>query len=170
MSEVDPTDPPIEDDDPANPPIEDEYVPPSQEDHAKMVKALAARKKEAADAKRELAALKAAGKAEADKAPPVDPDLKVKRQGALAALTGAGLTKDQAKKAVRLMDLDSVEVDEDGDVDLDEALADLKTAFPGLFPAGKRAPRVDQADKGGAGSAAVDKTTQRLLAQAGYTK
>jgi hypothetical protein len=122
---VDPVDPP---EDPNVDPNDDgdEYVPPSKEDHAKMVKAL-------------------------------------------AGLTGAGMTKEQAKKAIRLMDLDSVEVDEDGDADVDEALADLKTAFPGLFPAGKRAPRVDTADKGGAGGGTVDKTSQRLLQQAGYS-
>lgn len=166
---VDPTDSP-EDTDPDDR-GGDDWTPPSKEEHEKMTRTLAARKKERDDARRELAALKAGqtggtGKTE----PPADPEAKTKRQAGLAALTGAGLTKEQAKDAVRLLNLSGLEVDEDGDVDgIDDAVADLRTKFPGLFPR-KAGGKVDTADRGGAnnGGATMDATTKKLMQQAGY--
>ncbi len=166
--EIDPVDPP---DDPETDP--EEWTPPTREEHGKMVRALAARKKEAAEARRELARIKEeAGKKEPE--PKGDPDLKLKRQSAITALTAEGLTREQAKSMVRLVDLDNVQLDEDGDADLDEELEDLKAKFPVLFAKGEttaprqRAPRVDMADKGGKGGATVDQTTARLMKAAGY--
>lgn len=164
---VDPVDPPEDED-----PPEGEYTPPTREEHAKMVAALAARKKEAASARRELAAAKeaAAGK-EKETAP--DPDLKVKRQGVIAALTAEGMTREQAKVAVRLVDLGNVTVDDDGDADVEDELDTLRTTFPHLFTKAEggqrqRAPKVTTADKGGKSGVVTDPTGDRLLRSAGY--
>lgn len=58
---------------------------------------------------------------------------RVKRMAGIAALTAEGMTREQAKVAVGLLDFDAIEVDEDGDADLEDVIADLKSQFPGMF-------------------------------------
>lgn len=95
------------------------------------------------------------GRKEAD----ASSDMRVKRLAGIAALAGEGLTRAQAKIAVRLLDLDDVEVDDDGDGDFDDAIAELKESFPGLFrkdddddrdvrPARRQVARLTTGDKG----------------------
>lgn len=149
---------------------EEEFTPPSKEETARMKAALKARKKERDDARRELAALKSKG--EEGEAEKPDPDLKVKRLAGIAALTSEGLSKDQAKVALRLLDLTNVEVDDDGDADFEDAIEELKETFPNLFAKEKPTTgprRVTTADRGGRSAApSQDKTGDRLLKQAGY--
>lgn len=105
-----------------------------------------------------------------------DPDERVRRLAGITALTSEGMSKAQAKVAVRLLDLSAVEVDEDGDADLDDAVEELKTLFPGLFAkpsAGGNGAvrRVTTADRGGRRTPATDpdrKMNDRLLRSAGY--
>lgn len=55
---------------------------------------------------------------------------------ARAALVAAGLDRDAAKVAVRMLDLSTVEVDDDGDVDEDDltaAVDELREKLPQLF-------------------------------------
>lgn len=113
-----------------------------------------------------------------DPPPAADPgelaDRRARRLGGIAALTEAGLNKAQAKSALKLMDLDSVEIDEDGDGDFEDAVAELRETFPGLFQAaGGTAPRGSTrppAGGAGAGKPQMDETTRRLLRQAGYRR
>lgn len=110
-----------------------------------------------------------------------DPDARVKRLAGIAALASEGMTRDQARAAVRLLDLSDVEVDEDGDADgLEDAVADLKAQFPAMFPAVDRddsepasrrpRPRTSGGRSKDAGNArsADDQHTSRLLKAAGY--
>ena len=99
---------------------------------------------------------------------------------ARAALVAAGLDRDAAKIAVRMLDLTSVEVDDDGDVDEDDlaaAVDELRDKLPQLFtpPAaddGDGEPPRRKARKVNTGPA--EKTTQAksaaelLLERAGF--
>ncbi len=103
-------------------------------------------------------------------------ELRVKRLAGQTALAAEGLTKPQAKVAVRLLDLTDVEVDEDGDADFEDAIEELKALFPSLFAkqegTGRTPPRkVTTSDRGGKGaSPTVDKMSERLLRQGGYRR
>jgi hypothetical protein len=156
-----------------------------------MVRALARRKTERDAARRELAAAKAAGvkpgkegdtggEGSGDATPVTAPDERVKRLAGIAALASEGMTREQARTAVRLLDLTDVEVDEDGEADgLEDAVAELKTQFPAMFTkadedgeGGRRRPRPrtsgGRSGAGGNTKAPDDKHTDQLLRAAGY--
>lgn len=85
---------------------------------------------------------------------------------ARAELKDAGFTgtKEQAAKLSKLLDLDDLDVDEDGEVEgLEDAVADLKEQFPALFAGEKaadekpKAPKVDASRKPVLGSVATSK-------------
>jgi len=106
--------------------------------------------------------------------PPREDD-RLARVAGISALTASGLTRAQAKVAVRLLDLSGVEVDEDGDADLEDAVEELKETFPGLFakealPSRRdRLPsRTQRGDRGGSSLPKTDRTTDALLRSAGY--
>ena len=80
---------------------------------------------------------------------------------ARAELKDAGFTgtKEQAAKLSKLLDLDDLDVDEDGDIDgLEDAVADLKEQFPALFAESKatdekpKTPKLDSGPKSPVGS------------------
>lgn len=158
----------------------DEYTPPDKAEWQKVQGSLTKIKAERAAARKELRELKAAKEKDGDKddKPADDPDAKVKRLAGVAALAAEGLTKAQAKVAVRLLDLDDVDVDDDGDADLDDAIAELKETFPGLFAKGDegggngRRPRTGGGRPRGSGKDGAvtsdDRNTARLLKAAGY--
>lgn len=103
-------------------------------------------------------------------------EMRVKRLAGITALTAEGLSKAQAKVAVRLLDLSDVEVDDEGDADFEDAVEELKELFPGLF--GKqsssqqqrpRPTKVATSDRGGRQSGpSRDKTSDALRKMAGY--
>lgn len=142
---------------------EAEWTPPSKEDFEKVRKTAEARKGDVAKLRKELGELKAklggqesdevkqAAKAETDR------ESRTKRIAGVAALVDAGLGKEQAKRLVRLLNLDDVELDDDGDGDFEDAIDDLKENFPQLFQAAKAGrPKVstkNRGDGGGNGSA-----------------
>ena len=105
-------------------------------------------------------------RAAADKWKPV-----LVRTAARTAFVEAGLAlpKDGADEAmarvVRLLDLDDLDVTDDGQVDgLREQVEDIRRDFPELFSTTKRAPRVDAAGK--SGTPTPPKTAaERLAAQ-----
>lgn len=62
-----------------------------------------------------------------------------------AQLERNGITNS---KITKLIDLDSLDIDEDGNVTgLDEQIESVKTEFPELFETKRSAPKVDAADK-----------------------
>jgi len=121
------------------------------------------------------------GKEGKDDAPAPDPDLRVKRQAGIAALTDAGLSRAQAKTAVKLLDLSGLDVDEDGEVDDDDLeglVDDLKEQFPAMFGGktpsngtGRKVPRVRTAParSGAPTDDPTARTTRALLREAGFT-
>lgn len=175
-----------EDDDPEDDDDEGEedggYTPPSKEEWAKTQRAL---RKANAEAKK--ARLRARGKSSGAASSGDDSDdsgdatrdkatEREKRTAGLLALTSEGVSRDQAKRLVRLLDLDDQELDEFGELDLEDQIADLKDEFPALFAKeddrGRRSPRPrtsgGRGRDSGEATAPDEKHTQRLLRSAGY--
>jgi hypothetical protein len=109
-----------------------------------------------------------AAKAEREKWKPM-----VVRQAATSALSEAGLVlpddpddrRRALKRALRLLDLGDVEVDDDGDVDgLDDAIADLKDDMPELFTRKRASGKINGADRRERGEGKV-KTASEIQAQ-----
>lgn len=138
---------------------ETEYTPPSKEEWAKIQKTLAARKADVAKYRKELGEAKAkAGKVEQTDAEKAEveqraaaTELKTKRIAGVAALVSEGLSREQAKKFVRLLNLDEVELDDDGDGDFEDAIDELKRDFPELFATKTKRPKVSTANRGDGG-------------------
>lgn len=83
----------------------------------------------------DVEAVKSSAKLEAEQAA----EVKVKRAEVRGALRAAGVKADVLDKAARLIDLDDLDVNDDGSVDgIDEAIADARKSVPGLF--GGKAP------------------------------
>ncbi|MGC5565331.1 hypothetical protein ACPYPG_21185 [Streptomyces sp. FR-108] len=154
----------------------DDWTPPTKDEWTKLSNAAKARKRERDAAKRELATLKS-GKDEED-----EDDNEAKkwrstaaRNSAATALSAAGFpgTAKQARLLTRLLDLDSAEPDGNGDFDFEDEIEELKEEFPSLFKElgepRRRAPKVTTSDRGrSAGTTTRDRTTERLLKQAGF--
>lgn len=164
--------------DPDNEP--DEYTAPEKEEWERTTASLAKIKAERTKLRKELAEARA-GKPKPDEKPDEkdepkeDPELRVKKVAVTSALVGIGLTKTQARRAARLVDMSDVEVDEDGDAELDDVIADLKSEFPGLFPEGGRAgsgprPRTSGGRSRDAGEkkSADERTSEAMLKGAGF--
>jgi hypothetical protein len=109
-----------------------------------------------------------AAKAEREKWKPM-----VVRQAATSALSEAGLVlpddpddrRRALKRALRLLDLGDVEVDDDGDVDgLDDAIADLKDDMPELFTRKRASGKINGADRRERGDGKA-KTASEIQAQ-----
>lgn len=168
------------------PPVEEEWTPPTKEEWEKAQRTAEVRKKERDEARREAAAAKEAaakgkpsddGEAERKVAAAQEAsDNRARRAAGITALVEAGLTRAQAKAALPLVKLDKLTVDADGDVDeddLEEAVKSLRKDFPGMFPDGKRPPRARTADGGGRDEATktpTDRTTDRMMRQAGLVR
>lgn len=154
---------------------EEEYSPPSQEEWAKVRAAL---KK----ANNEAMQLRLARKEKELSSPaPVDPiaeleakhEIQAKRLAAIVALTSEGLSKDQAKKAVKLLDLTNVTLDEYGDAEgIESHIEDLKEVFPTLFAresrsgGGRRPETADRAKS--AAPSSLSEMTKKLLRSASH--
>jgi hypothetical protein len=179
---VDPTDPPKDpeldpptdpDNDPDNldnPPDPDkgkdkDKDPPKDPE---LEKAIRRRDRALADKKKledELAALRA--KHEPDKVDPVKAaNRRLVTASARTVLTAAGITeKDDQKAVIGFLDLDSVSVTDDGDVDEDtiqERVEELKRIFGRNAGTPRpRSPRVDPRDKGGDNAKPEDAASRR---------
>jgi len=156
-----------------------EYTPPTEEEWGKVRKTLDARKGDVAKLRKELGELKAklgnAADAEekAKQSVEAERELKTKRIAGIAALVDAGLGKDQAKRMVRLLNLDDVDLDDDGDGDFDDAIEDLKENFPQLFQAARAPkPKVSTRNRGDGGGNASHGNPQldQMLKEVGLLK
>lgn len=161
----------------------DEWKPPSREEFERMTKALTEANAEAKRHRLRVRELRrearTAGQA-ADKSGAVDDEAAARaasdaadaaerkykpiavKSAARAALLAAGLNDGSdgvMRKLLRLVDMDDVDLDEDGEVvGLDDQIDDIKDTFPKLFekaeaepqkPGRPRAPRIDAANKKG---------------------
>lgn len=167
--EVDPPTDPDNDPDKLDNPDPDKD-PPKDPELEKAIRrrdaALAAKKK----AEDELAALRA--KHEPDKADPVKAaNRRLVTAEARTVLTAAGITEREDQKVVLgYLDLDSVSVTDDGDVDADtiqDRVEDLKRIFGGKAQP-RRTPRVDTRDKGGDNGKPQDAASRRRREMLGY--
>lgn len=151
-----PTDPPNP---PADPPEPPEWTPPTKDEHEKMQRALAKANAEAKTHREAARALQAKsedadGKAAREAAEAAEKRFKpvAVRAAAKAAFLEAGLqgsTPERIARVVRMLDLDALDIDDDGDVTgLTEQVRAVKADYPELFaPADKRPPRVSTGDK-----------------------
>lgn len=155
--QVEPEDLDLEDDEP------DAYTPPDEAEWSKVQKRLTQRGARIKRQEAELAALRAEisgrpapadpAKAAPPKATSPEDDSRLRRHIGIAALASEGMTRDQAKAAVALLDLSGIDLTED-DPDLEDEIAALRERFPALFApteavAGRRVPKVTTAPKGG---------------------
>lgn len=137
----------------------EEEVAPEEEkagdDKAKQLKAdVVKERKRRQAAEAELRRLKTEGASETEKAQAQaieENDAKwagrFKTAAARAALAEAGVPSEKLGRAIKVLDLDALEVGDDGDVDgIDGEVTALKDSFPELFATveakGRKAPRV----------------------------
>lgn len=151
----DPTDPP-EGDPPADPPS---WTPPTKDEHERMQRALAKANAEAKTHRETARALQAKsedadGKAAREAAEAAEKRYKpvAVRSAAKAAFLEAGLqgaTPERVAKLVRMLDLDALEIDSDGEVTgLEDQVKSVKTDYPELFtPTDRRPPRINGGDR-----------------------
>ncbi len=79
--------------------------------------------------------IRAAAKAEAR----AESDGRIRKTAARSELKAAGIPAEQVNRLVGMLDLDSLDVDDDGEVDgLDEAIEELKADWPQLFAKTRR--------------------------------
>lgn len=159
---------------------EDEWTPPSREEYEALQRKLARANKEAAKRRKALKARQADDEDDLDDAED-DEDGSGKRsdrkelkrllaraearvearykpalvkQAAKSALVDAGFSGEITNRTMGLLDLDSLEVDEDGEVvGLDEAIEELKEDLPQLF---KRSHRGTAKSSGSTGRKSLD--------------
>ena len=148
-----PTDPPTP---PADPPP---WTPPTKDEWDRAQAALIKASSEAKDRKEELRRLRAASEDDASKTAREQAEAAEKRfkpvavrSAAKAAFLEAGLqggTPERIARVVRMLDLDALDIDDDGDVTgLAEQVAAIKKDYPELFtPTDKRPPRLSTGDK-----------------------
>jgi hypothetical protein len=78
-------------------------------------------------------------RAEADRTANERANSRIVKAEARGALATAGVAKDRVARAVGLLDLKGIDVDDDGEVDgLDDAIDALKQEWPELFPAERK--------------------------------
>jgi len=166
-----PADPPAD-----NPPADD-WTPPTKEEHERMQRALAKANAEAKDWRTKHKALADQHGSDADKAAREQAEAAEKRYkpvavraAAKAAFLEAGLqgaTPDRVAKLVRMLDLDSLDIDDSGDVSgLADQVASIKKDYPELFaPADKRPPRVSAGDKPPANNGSAKRSSDLIAAQ-----
>lgn len=159
----------------------DEKPEPTPEE---MKASIAKLERQVAKANREAAKLrnekKTATEPKTGDEKPVEAPDRYKRSAVAAAaraeLKDAGFSgsKEQAAKLSRLLDLEDLDVDEDGEIEgLEDAVADLKEQFPALFAEAKatdekpRAPKLDSAPKPTTGSI---KTSTDKVAEERYNR
>jgi len=87
------------------------------------------------DDKPDLDSVRAAARAEAR----AEADARIVKAEARGALASAGVAKERVARAVGLLDLKSIDVDDEGEIDgLDDAIDALKKDWPELFPAERK--------------------------------
>jgi hypothetical protein len=91
---------------------------------------------------------------------------RAKKAEARAALLGAGVTSDRVAKAVGLLDLDELDLDDDGLDGIDDEIETLRKTWPELFarPRQRRQSVIGQADRDGSGSTRKTQTASEKAA------
>lgn len=165
--------PPEGDPPPTDPPP---WTPPTKDEHERMQRALAKANAEAKTHREAARALQAKsedadGKAAREAADAAEKRFKpvAVRSAAKAAFLEAGLqgsTPERIARVIRMLDLDALDVDEDGDVTgLTEQVAAIRKDYPELFtPTEKRPPRLNTGDRPPSNGKALT-TGEKIAAQ-----
>jgi hypothetical protein len=153
-----------------------EWTPPSEADYKKLQGIADKRRAERDRYRRDLAALRKAVKAtDGEEASGTGADTAQSdkwrgvavKKAATAALKEAGFNGDAKalKRLISTIDLSQVEPDDDGDIDIDEQIDDLKGELPALFGARQRpgAPRVSTGHGRDTDAPAKDVTAEHSL-------
>jgi hypothetical protein len=157
---------------------DDEWTPPTREEYAALQVKLKRSNDEAKAHRLRARELAAKGETEAEAAARTAREEaeaaaegrwkpSVVRLAARTALAEAGLI-GKPDRLLRMIDTDTVEVDEDGEVSgVAEQVAALKADYPELFTSRRSGSRVNGAERDtGDSRPGVSDTTRRLLAQA----
>jgi hypothetical protein len=114
---------------------EEEFKPPSKEEWEKVRQRLKRANEEAAKNRTELA--KQLRKEQSDEDAAKEREAAASKwqrtavtNAAVAELQGAGYTKAQAKRLARVIDLSNVQIDDDGEIDLEDEIEQLAKDFP----------------------------------------
>jgi hypothetical protein len=152
----------------------EEWKPPTKEEWARTQKAVTKANAEAKTNREKLRELQAKsegdeGKAAREAAEAAEKRFKpvAVRSAAKAAFLEAGLQPGKSiAPLVRMLDLDALDVDDDGDViGLNEQVAAIKADYPELFtPTEKKPPRLNGADKPGSNGRTLT-TGEKIAAQ-----
>lgn len=139
----------------------DDWRPPTKDEFEKVQRALTKANAEAKDWRTKHKSLADQHSSDAEKAAHEQAEAAERkfkplavRSAAKAAFLEAGLqgsTPERVAKLVRMLDLDSIAIDDDGDVrGLDEQVKSIKADYPELFTAqDKKPPRVSASDRPG---------------------
>ena len=170
---IDPTDPPA---DPPADPAED-WQPPTQAEWERTQAALKRANDEAKTHRQKLkdaqkASEDADGRAAREAAEAAEKRLKpvAVRSAARAAFLEAGLADakpERVAKLLRMLDLDAIEVTDDGDVTgLDDQVTGIKADYPELFAKSKQgAPRIDGSNRQPGNGQQPKTTGEKIAAQ-----
>lgn len=155
-----------------------EYAPPSEAEWKRTQEALARANAEAKKHRlkvRELSKTADGTDDEKTRKAAEDAEKRFKpvavRSAAKAAFLEAGLndaTPDRLKKLLRLIEMDDVDVDDDGDVSgLDDQVESIKADYPELFkaPERRRAGRLDASNRSSDGTFAPKTTGEKIAAR-----
>lgn len=154
----------------------EEWKPPTKDEHEKIQRALAKANAEAKTHREKLRELQTKTEGDAEKAAREQAEAAEKkykplavRSAAKAAFLEAGLqgsSPERVTKLVRMLDLDAITVDDDGDVvGLEDQVKSIKADYPELFATqDKRPPRVSGADKPPANGRVLS-TGEKIAAQ-----
>lgn len=155
----------------------DDWTPPSKDEYEKLQKALGKANAEAKTRREQFQAAQRqneddAGKAVREAQEAAEKRLKpvAVRAAAKAAFLEAGLQggSERVTKMTRLLDLDAIEIDDDGEVTgLAEQVSTVKADYPELFTPEKqtRAPRVTASDRPGTNGRVLS-TGEKIAAMA----
>lgn len=161
---------------------DDEWVPPTREAFEGMQEALRKARRDARAAKRGKPAASKDGdaadpakvQADAESAAAAKYRPIVVKTAARAAFASAGLVLPDGKadavmsRALRLLDLDDLEISDDGEVEgLDEQIQEIKSDFPEMFGAGqvRRPRRIDAGGRDGSGNGSKKSSAELIAAQ-----
>ena len=156
---------------------QEEFKPPTKEEWEKARNAAKKAREERDRARSELAASRREKQSDEEKAAERAAEQEKWQRtavtnAAVAELQGAGYTKAQARRLAKLIDLSSVSIDDEGEIDLEEEIEQLAKDFPpdGTVRRGNNSARVTTG-RGREAPPEADadaKFAARLLRQGGF--
>jgi len=143
---------------------EDTWTPPDRAAWDKLTEKAKTRDQKLREAQAKIKKLESPDSKDATPDPVSVANARIVRAEAKSVLAAAGITdRGDVSAVLGVLDLSSIEVDDDGEVDsdaLEEVVERLRRAFGGA-PTRPRPPRLDTRDRGGSRGEPVDPDTAR---------